>query len=193
MVTTTKKFTLEEYLAYDDGTDTQYELVDGELVKMPPEATKNGQIAVYLLSQFLKLIPSYLIRCKDIEIVLTDHPARVRLPDLVILTEESFAAICDAKRCTITQDMLSPALVIEVVSPGKTNEDRDYRYKRSEYALRGIPEYWIIDPIKEQVTFLRLVNGLYEETVFRGNDNIASATFPDLKLTVSQVLTAREV
>ncbi|WP_229642260.1 Uma2 family endonuclease [Waterburya agarophytonicola] len=29
---------------------------------------------------------------------------------------------------------------------GKVNQDRDYRYKRSEYAARGIAEYWIIDP-----------------------------------------------
>lgn len=30
--------TFEEYLAYDDGTDTHYKLVDGELVEMPPKA-----------------------------------------------------------------------------------------------------------------------------------------------------------
>ena len=96
-------------------------------------------------------------------------------------------------RATITQDMPSPALVVEVVSPGKVNEDRDYRYKRSEYAARGIPEYWIIDPGKEQVTLLTLIDGLYEETVFQGNSRIASATFPNLKLTAAQVLAAGSV
>ena len=33
--------TLEEYLDYDDGTDTQYELVDGILVEMTAEADIN--------------------------------------------------------------------------------------------------------------------------------------------------------
>lgn len=34
----TQYLTLEAYLAYDDGTDTRYELVDGELIVMPPES-----------------------------------------------------------------------------------------------------------------------------------------------------------
>jgi Uma2 family endonuclease len=34
--------------------------------------------------------------------------------------------------------------VVEVVSPGKANEERDYCYKRSEYAAWGIAEYWIV-------------------------------------------------
>ncbi|MBD1859321.1 MULTISPECIES: Uma2 family endonuclease, partial [Leptolyngbya] len=33
--------TIEEYLDYDDGTDTRYELVDGELIEMPPERPLN--------------------------------------------------------------------------------------------------------------------------------------------------------
>ena len=192
MTTVTKKLTLEEYLAYDDGTDTKYELVDGELVEMPPESDKNNLISLYLLSEFLKFVPIQLIRHKDTEIVVTGNRTRVRLPDLMILTEELFVAI-GGGRATITQDMPSPALVVEVVSPGKVNEDRDYRYKRSEYAARGIPEYWIIDPGKEQVTLLTLIDGLYEETVFQGNSRIASATFPNLKLTAAQVLAAGSV
>ena len=35
--TATRKLTLEEYLVYDDGTDTKYELIDGGLVEIPPE------------------------------------------------------------------------------------------------------------------------------------------------------------
>jgi Uma2 family endonuclease len=38
---TGKRLTLEEYLKYDDGTDSQYELMAGELVAVPPESPKN--------------------------------------------------------------------------------------------------------------------------------------------------------
>lgn len=189
--TATRKLTLEEYLVYDDGTDTKYELIDGELVEMPPESDRNNLISLYLLVEFFKFVPIKLIRHKDTEIVVTGNRTRVRFPDLMILTEELFAAI-DGRRATITQDMPPPALVVEVVSPGKVNEDRDYRYKRSEYAARGIPEYWIVDPTQAKVTVLALVDGLYEEAVFQGSNAIASTTFPDLKLTAAQVLGAGE-
>jgi Uma2 family endonuclease len=187
MVGVARKFTLEEYLAYDDGEETRHELVNGELVEMPPESKRNNLIALYLLSEFLKLVPIQCICHKDTEILVVGNPTKVRIPDLLILTEELVTALGD-KRATITQDMPAPALVVEVVSPGKVNEDRDYRYKRSEYAARGIPEYWIVDPEKSYVTVLTLIDGFYEEAVFQGNDQIISTTFPSLNLLAAQVL-----
>ncbi len=75
---------------------------------------------------------------------------------------------------------------------GKVNEDRDYRYKRSEYAARGISEYWIVNPQTNKVSLLTLIEGLYEEMMFEGSAAIASNTFPQLRLTAQQVLTAGE-
>ena len=187
MTTTTTQLTLEEYLAYDDGTDNRYELVDGKLVPMPPESDRNNLIALYLLSEFLKLVPIQLIRHKDTEIVVTGNRTRVRMPDLMILTEELLAAI-GGRRATITPDMPSPALVVEVVSPGKVNRDRDYRYKRSEYAARGIVEYWIIDPEYSKVTLLSLIDGLYEESVFEEEQVITSAVLTQFSLTAAKIL-----
>ena len=68
MITAIKKLTLEEYLTDDDGIDTKYELVDGELVEMPPETNRNNCIAINLLSVFLKVVPSRLICHKDTEV-----------------------------------------------------------------------------------------------------------------------------
>ncbi len=186
MITTNAYLTLEEYLAYNDGTDNRYELVDGILVNMPPESDRNNLIALYLLTEFLKLIPIQLIRHKDTEIVVTGNRTRVRIPDLMILTEELLAAI-GGRRATITSDMPSPVLVVEVVSPGKANEDRDYRYKRSEYAARGILEYWIVDPQINKITILSLVDGLYEETVFEKDRAIYSNVLVQLSLTAAQI------
>lgn len=189
MTTATKKVTLEEYLIYDDGTDAKYELVDGDLTPMPPETPLNNRIAIYLLAEFLKIVPFDLICHKDTEIVVTGANTRVRLPDLMILTEELKLAL-DSNRATITPNMPPPALVVEVVSPGKVNEDRDYRYKRSEYAARGILEYWIVDPHRQKFTLLTLVDGLYEETVLETTQPIVSPTLPNLTLTTSQILSA---
>ena len=188
---TGKRLTLEEYLKYDDRTDSQYELVAGELVAMPPESPKNVQISLFLLVNFLKFVPVNRLTNK-VEIVVAGSRATTRIPDLVVLTDELVKALEGATRSTITLDMPPPTLVVEVVSPGKANEDRDYRYKRSEYAARGISEYWIVDPQINAVTVLILVDGFYEETRFTGNILIVSNIFPELQLTPEQVLNAGE-
>ncbi|MHC5600091.1 MAG: Uma2 family endonuclease [Nostoc sp.] len=186
-----KRLTLEEYLNYDDRTDSQYEVVAGKLVAIPPESPKNVQISLFLLVNFLKFVSVNRLSNK-VEIVVAGSRVTTRIPDLVVLTDELATALEGATRSTITLDMPPPALVVEVVSPGKANEDRDYRYKRSEYAARGIAEYWIVDPQINVVTVLILVDGFYEETRFTENSAIASTIFPDLQLTAEQILNAGE-
>ena len=188
MTSTKTCLTFEEYLAYDDGTDTRYELVDGELVRMPPESFENAAIARGLLFELAKHCPIALIAHKDTEVETLGPRARCRLPDLLLHTEESLAALTGAKRATITRDMPPPALVVEVVSPGEANRSRDYRHKRTEYAARGIVEYWIVDPQERQVRVCRWVDGQYEDATFKGTDPICSTVIPLLELTCDRLL-----
>lgn len=104
----------------------------------------------------------------------------------MVLSEELVEILGD-QRGTITRDMPPPELVIEIVSPGKNNKERDYRYKRSKYAARGIPEYWIVDPEQGKVTVFTLVSGFYEMAEYTGNMPIQSR-FEELQLTAEQVL-----
>jgi Uma2 family endonuclease len=181
-----QKMTLEEYLDYDDGTDTVYELVNGELVEMPPESELNRRIAMFLVIYFSQLgIPSQRLTMKT-EIVISGSRATTRFPDVMILSEELEAALEGARRSTVMLDMPPPLLVVEIVSPKQ--ENRDYRYKRSEYGARGIAEYWIVDPMQQKVTVLEWVEGLYEEKVYEGESAIASPLFGVLNLTALQVL-----
>lgn len=182
-----KLMTMAEYLAYDDGTDTRYELVDGALVEMPPESQINLSIAKYLLFELAKHLPIALLAVGT-EVEVTGRRARCRLPDLLVHTDESHSALAGARRATLTRDMPPPAIVIEVVSPGAENRDRDYRYKRTEYAARGIAEYWIIDPEREQVTLCLWVNGQYEDTRYVGDTPLSSTIVPGFKLSAAQIL-----
>jgi Uma2 family endonuclease len=80
---------------------------------------------------------------------------------------------------------------VEIISPESIK--RDYRYKRSEYAALAIPEYWIVDPLENKVTVLIWEEGFYEESVFIGSQPIQSVAFPELMLTVEQILSAGTV
>ncbi|MBD2293746.1 Uma2 family endonuclease [Anabaena sphaerica FACHB-251] len=186
IVATAKKMTFEEFLQFDDGTDTLYELENGELIPMPLESELNRRIAMFLLIYFSQLgIPYYRLSMKT-EMAVYSRQVGVRVPDLIVFSEELAQVMQGATRSLILMDMPPPLLVVEIVSPNQ--ENRDYRYKRSEYAARGIAEYWIVDPMQQKVTVLEWVEGFYEEQVFTVDQTICSPLFMDLKLNVAEVL-----
>ncbi len=181
-----RKMTFEEFLQFDDGTENFYELENGELIVMPLESELNRRIAMFLVAYFLQLgIPFYRLSMKT-EIAVNSRMVGVRVPDLMVFFEELAQVMQGATRSLIFMDMPPPLLAVEVVSPNQ--ENRDYRYKRSEYAARGIVEYWIVDPMQQKVTVLEWVEGFYEERVFTADMVICSPLFPDIKLTVTEVL-----
>ncbi|NJL21978.1 MAG: Uma2 family endonuclease, partial [Leptolyngbyaceae cyanobacterium SM1_3_5] len=182
----------EEYLAYDDGTDTRYELVDGVLVEMPTESEINVLISNFLLATLLPLVSYFRLRQKT-EVKVSSRTVTSRCPDLMVLTEAGVIALKGAKQSVVQPEMPTPQLVVEVVSPGEPgddNYDRDYIEKPKEYAQRGIPEFWQIDPARSVVFVLTLEDGSYKAKAFRGGDRIQSEQFQQLDLTAQQILTA---
>lgn len=181
----TQPLTFEDYLAYDDGTDNHYELVDGALVLMTPP-----RIEHYLIADFIDGTLKTEIQRLDLPwLTLQEAGVRTgfsksRLADLCVVTREQAQELLGQSAVFQTP----PRLVIEVVSPESVT--RDYRYKRSEYAAIEVPEYWIVDPLAAKVTVLQWEEGLYEEMVFTGEQKIASPTLPDIQLTVVQILNA---
>lgn len=192
-IATHPKMTLQEYLTYDDGTDNRYELIDGVLVEMGAESTINTRIAIFLLLYLAQLgIPADRLGIKQ-KIAVSSTKVTAREPDLIIHSEGSARALDDAPQALIQAEYPAPLVAIEIVSPGKPGEenyDRDYIEKRKEYAERGIPEYWIIDPSRQVVLVLTLQEKSYQEHHFTGEMAISSPTFPHLNLTADQVLNA---
>ncbi|MBV9389637.1 MAG: Uma2 family endonuclease [Chroococcidiopsidaceae cyanobacterium CP_BM_ER_R8_30] len=184
---------LEEYLDYDDGTDTRYELVNGELVELPPESRLNHKIASFLFEVFIRLGISSTLLTIGVQIAVSSQEVTARQPDFVVLSPECADALEGLKSDLITAEMPVPDLVVEVVSPGNPgseNYDRDYVEKPREYAVRGIPEFWRVDPERTLVTVLKLEGGAYQARDFRGSDAVVSRAFPDLQLTAEQILRA---
>lgn len=193
-MTTAQRLTFEQYLEWDDGTDKRYELVDGRLVELPPESEPNTSLANFLFLQLVNAgLPFRQIQPHSCELqvpVLQPGDPANRYPDLVILREEHLELT--RKRLTITFDMLPPHLVVEVVSPGERNRERDYGRKRRQYAARGVPEYWLLDPSESIITVLKLNQGNYREVgQFTENALIQSPQLAEMGLSFS--LTAAEI
>lgn len=191
-VATDPRMTLKDYLTYDDGTETRYELEDGVLIEMGAENPLNPQIASFLLSVFFQLgVPIYRLVIGH-QIGVSSTRATARQPDLMVHSEASDAAIMhDGKLLQFSAP--PPMLVVEIVSSSDTDQksrSRDYVDKRREYATRGIPEYWIVDPIAEMMLICTLNDRSYQSVEFRNNDTLISPTFRALDLTAEHVLRA---
>jgi Uma2 family endonuclease len=195
MVQTKTRFnSIEEYAALDtsDLPECPYELVDGVIVEMGAESYQNLRIAVFLMSALLQFVPHYLL-CIRAEIEVTSRSVTSRFPDLMVTTEDIHSMMQGKPRALITKNMPSPVLVVEVVSPGSessNNYQRDYVDKPKEYASRGIPEYWRIDPTRDVVAVLVLDGNAYQVHEFKGTDRVVSPTFPEMTLTAEQILNA---
>jgi Uma2 family endonuclease len=175
----------EDYLTYDDGTDYLYELFNGELVALPPESGLNVQIANRLLLFFALLVGIDRVRGHGLELEVRGEP-RNRYPDLTILRPEHISLL--ARRNTLRLDMTPPLLVVEIVSPGELQRQRDYVAKRLQYQDCGIPEYWIVDPEARNILILSLQGQVYQESgTFSGGTRLISPLFPELNLCVEQV------
>ena len=133
IIATAKKMTFEEFLNYDDGTDNLYELENGELILMPSESEINQRIAMLLVAYFLKLgIPYYRLRMKT-EIAVNSRMVGVRVPDLMVFSEELAEVIKDAARSLILMDMPHPLLVIEVsANVDIVTKSSNFGFKRAE-------------------------------------------------------------
>jgi Uma2 family endonuclease len=111
---------------------------------------------------------------------ITEH--RSQLPDLCVITSEQEQAVQNQASILETP----PQVVVEIVSPESIN--RDYRVKRTEYTLAGVPEYWIIDPLENKVSILNLNEGFFDVTEFKCYAAIISSIFLELKLSGRQTL-----
>jgi Uma2 family endonuclease len=188
----TRFTTIEEYAALttSDLPEGRFELVYGEIIEMGAETDQNIKIAIFLITVLVQYIPFYLLR-RGTEIQVKSPFVTCREPDLIVLTPEANDAMQADKRSIIRLSMPNPLLVVEVVSPGDENDpnyQRDYLEKPHEYAQRGIPEYWRIDPSQKVVAVLRLEGTAYQVTEFQGSDRVLSPAFPELTLTAEAIL-----
>ncbi|MGK7943566.1 MAG: Uma2 family endonuclease [Microcystaceae cyanobacterium] len=188
MLTTKPRFTtFEEYLNYDDHSEKLYELFNGELIEMPPESGLNFQIANRIFFVFASILGTDRVRGHGLELEVRGEPKN-RYPDLTIIREEHIEQL--SRRNTLRLSMSPPLLVIEVVSPGEIQRERDYIAKRIQYQDCQIPEYWIVDPQTKTILLLALEGDTYTEVGnFRNEELIQSSSFPKLNLRVSEVFT----
>jgi Uma2 family endonuclease len=196
--TPTQMLTVEAFLnQYCDRP--RYELADGELIDMDPTGPHEavgGKLATQIgMAITAAKLPWFIPRTCLIRPFAEVQTAR--RPDVVVLDETEIVAEPFWQQEPVITFGKTIALVVEVVS---SNWETDYARKVEEYALLGIPEYWIADyrglggvafigkPKQPTFTVCELQGEEYVKRQYRLGEAIASKLLPSLQFRLDDIL-----
>lgn len=193
-----QKLTFSQFLEQELEEEGRYELIDGEIVRIL--ATRHHEDVADFVENILeaevnRLNLNYRVSSRIVIRTLTSRGREQgRHPDVSVVDKTVWEANRDAY--SALREPLQ--LAVEVVS---TNWEDDYIDKLDEYERLGMLEFWIVDYMglgsrdylgnpKEPAVLVFLLDeaGKYQYTRFRSADRIVSQTFPELALTVAQIL-----
>src|SRR5215213_9191555 len=169
----------EEFLAWTD-EDTHAEWVDGEIVLMSPVNLQHQDLLSFLNDLVKRHVQAHQLGWVYFAPTLMRLPTRPsgREPDLLFVATEH------AERLRETYVDGPADLVVEIVSPDSNARDRGE--KLVEYEAAGVPEYWVIDPMREDALFYVFGdNGRYHPVPPDANGWYRSTVLPGFRLQVA--------
>lgn len=188
MVTPTEVWTIRDLdVMPDDGGWTRYEIIDGDLfVTRAPhfrhqDVSGNLQFELQVWSRETglgrPLATPWLIF----------SPRDAVIPDLVWISQSRLETGVDASgHLTV-----APELVVEVLSQGETNEQRDREVKLKLYSLYGVQEYWLVNWWLKTLEVYRRQDAQLQrvQTLLEG-DRLTSPLFPEFEVEVASIFSS---
>jgi len=188
----------EDFLA-QYGDDSRYELIDGELFDLEPTGPHEevaAAIARWLNYDIVQQGVDYFIPHRCLIKPLANQTGF--RPDVIVLDR----AALPQEPLWASQPVVTLGSTIKFVAEVVSgNWQNDYARKLEDYALLGIPEYWIADyqglggeffigrPKQPTLTLCTLNSeGRYDRQLLRDDQRITSSVFPNLNLTAKAVL-----
>ena len=170
-----KRTTLPEFLRWEDGTDTRYELLAGFRVAMAPPAVAHGILALRLgarIDAALRSRPPCLGQ-SEAGIVRPDRDDTYYIADL--------AVTCTPPRRG-DQLISDPLLIVEILSPGTAMHDR--QTKVAEYRrIASVEEILLIDSVSIFAEVLRREGERWISEIVRGPQ--ATLSLASIRLTAT--------
>lgn len=200
-----EQLTFEEFLNWDDGSGRSFELINGVVMPLSEPTAKHEDVVDGLCRllidhcQSLKF-PYVPRQSKQVRLAsAAGENESSRKADMVVFAKAEWDRMRQSSASAAAH--IPPPLVIEVVS---TNWRDDYRIKLNEYETLGVVEYWIVDyaglggvqyigsPKQPTITINHLIEGEYQAQRYQGETPILSPTFPQLELTIVQIVAMTE-
>lgn len=152
--------------------EERVELIKGRIMKMTAPNRKHQDVSGNLFFTIKKFLGGK--KCS-----VYAAPFDVRLPrkhkatneEILTVVQPDVCIICDTSKLDDKGCIGAPDLVIEILSPG--NSKKEIKLKYEVYEEAGVKEYWIINPVEENVAVLTLnASGKFEGAKLYATDDI---------------------
>ncbi|MEA5533519.1 Uma2 family endonuclease [Crocosphaera sp. XPORK-15E] len=168
----------------DDGGWKRYEIIDGELyVTRAPhirhqDAGGNIHVELAIWSRQTQLGKPF----QTPGIIFS--PIDAVIPDVIWISRDRLNnGIDEAGHLTV-----APELIVEILSPGERNEQRDKEVKLKLYSLKGVQEYWIVSwQLKTIEIYRRKDAQLQLVSTLLVADTLTSPLLPGFSTPVAQI------
>jgi Uma2 family endonuclease len=183
--TNSKRWTTADLEALDDDPWYRYEIIDGELYVTRAPHWNHQQtcmkIGFAITSWSQQTGAGQIVTTPGVIFSEVDSV----IPDLVWASSETLAQSLDAAGHLTS----APELIIEVLSAGKSNEDRDRRIKLQLYCSQDVQAYWICDWRARKIEiYRRQDDSLKLIETLRSNDELITPLLPGFRAQVSDLL-----
>lgn len=173
------KYSVQDYFDLPNCTD--YELIEGNLVKKNAPGDRHQIIVGQIYMEFYQFFKTH---CKKCEVIPAPFCVVLSMRNAVVV-QSDLSVICDRTKIQDGVCMGPPDLVVEILSPG--NKKYDCLEKLGIYSKYDVREYWIIDPEQENIMMYDLEEGM-SPVVKPFREKMASRVIKGLTLNLGKLL-----
>ncbi|MBW4672239.1 MAG: Uma2 family endonuclease [Cyanomargarita calcarea GSE-NOS-MK-12-04C] len=182
MTVTTAKWTLDDYHQMIEVgllSGRQVELLNGEIIEMPPESPEHAQLSTDA-ADYLRSLLGEKALVRDAKPITIPETSSEPEPDL---------AIVQPLRALYRTRHPYPENIFLVIEYSNSSLSKDLDAKRKTYADAGIREYWVVDLKNRLVKVFRSpIEENYSDEVTLSEGEISPIAFPEIKVLVQRLL-----
>ncbi len=145
----------DQYTRHDDSR--MFEWIDGALELLPslsPDQERIRDHLLELLGEYVEMSGIGLVIPAPFAIRMPEEMRRGREPDLLFIPNEFVETVQESY-----VNSHGVGLVVEITDARNRHLDRVEKFR--DYQLAGIPEYWIVDADRREVTFFVMARRRY--------------------------------
>lgn len=183
----TKQYNYADYLTWKF-TD-RVELIKGWIRKMSPAPNmKHQEISFNLSVELGNFFKTH--NCKvfaaPFDVRLINKRKSTENNQITTVVQPDLSIICDEKKLDENGCIGSPDWIIEILSPGNTKKETQEKFSLYEENL--VREYWIVQPLIQNILVFDLINEKYLlRKIYTNEDVVPSGIFPELQIDFAEI------